>query len=109
MIVNADRPGVSVEETQPEDKAATAKKRGGGPRTPEGKERCKRNALKHAMLAEHLLTEELATVVAVRTLEFVAEFVPSTPYETWLVGQIALATAKLDHLENLMIVDHQRG
>ena len=36
------------------------KKRGGGPRTPEGRERSKRNALKHGLLAQVVFPDDLA-------------------------------------------------
>src|SRR4051794_35356542 len=104
MIVDTERP----QTTPPQPQASTAKKRGGGAKTPEGKERCKRNALKHSLLAEMILTDDLAAVVAVRAVEFRREFAPQTPYEAWLVGEIALATAKLDHAAKLTLVDHQR-
>src|SRR4051794_27253033 len=90
-----------------EDTSA-GKKRGGGPRTAEGRERAKRNALKHGLMAESVLPDDLAEVVAARTVAFNVEFAPATPYERWLVGQMALATAKLDRCAVLKILDLQR-
>ena len=55
-----------------------------------------------------VLTEDLAIAVAQRTTDFIAEFAPQTPYETWLVGEMALNTAKLDQCAEMMLVDYQR-
>ena len=86
----------------------TPKKHGGGPRTPEGKERSQRNALRHGMLAEVVFPDDLAAAIANRTAELVDEFVPATPYEAFLVGEMAKATAKLDRCSEMAIVDLQR-
>src|SRR5258708_20422882 len=92
MIDDLERPEAPGPETPP----APARKRGGGPRTPEGKEQSKRNALKHGMRAKVLLPDDLASAVAERTAELAGEFLPGSPYEEWLVGQMALASARLD-------------
>src|SRR5207302_6849310 len=47
-------------------------------------------------------------VLDVRIIEFTEQFAPRTPYETWLVGQIARATVKLDRCEEMTLVDLQR-
>src|SRR5262245_66408419 len=107
MKVDTERPGAppSAIEAQASATAPTARKRGGGPRTPEGKENSKRNAVRHSLTSEEVLTEELAAVLASRAVEFRAEFGPRTPYEDWLVGQIARATVQLDRCHELMLVD----
>src|SRR4051812_39546985 len=84
-------------------------KRGGGPRSPEGKRRSRRNALKHGIRSATLLPDDLAALVGRRTEELAAEFQPRTPYEHWLVGQMALASARLDRCAAMMIVDIGRG
>src|SRR5262245_8080201 len=81
------------------------KRRGGGPRTPEGKERSKRNAIKHGLRAKSLLPEDLADAVAKRTEQFAEEFAPETAYEEFLVGQMALASVRLDRCAELSMVD----
>src|SRR4051812_9614169 len=101
MIDDLERPEAPGPETPP----APAKKRGGGPRTPEGKEQSKRNALKHGMRAKVLLPDDLAAAVAERTAELAGEFLPGSPYEEWLVGQMALASARLDRCAELAIAD----
>ena len=90
------------------DLEPTPKKRGGGPRTPEGKERSKRNSLRHGMLAEVIFPDDLAAAIADRTADLVAEFVPATPFEAFLIGEMAKATAKLDRCSEMAIVDLQR-
>src|SRR4051812_28163733 len=105
MIDDLERP----EAPGPEIPPAPAKKRGGGPRTPEGKEQSKRNALKHGMRAKVLLPDDLAAAVAGRTAELADEFLPGSPYEEWLVGQMALASARLDRCAELAIADLRRS
>ena len=80
----------------------------GGPRTPEGKERSRRNALKHGLRSKTLLPDDLADAVAARTIEFTTEFAPASPYENWLVGQQALAATRLDRCAELAIADLER-
>src|SRR5258705_309037 len=80
----------------PESPPAPAKKRGGGPRTAEGKEQSKRNSLKHGMRAKVLLPDDLAAAVAERTAELTDEFGPESPYEEWLGGHMAPAATRLD-------------
>src|SRR5258705_9060172 len=104
MIDDLERPEAPGPETPP----APARKRGGGPRTPEGKEQSKRNALKHGMRAKVLLPDDLAAAVAERTAELAGEFLPGSPYEEWLVGQMALASARLDRCAELAIADLRR-
>src|SRR4051794_3845036 len=73
------------------------KRRGGGPKTPEGRDRARRNALKHGMMARVVFPEELDIAIARRTDELKREFSPATPYEEQLVVEMARATAKLDY------------
>jgi hypothetical protein len=102
-------PDIAVSATPtPTDIEPAPKRRGGGPRTPGGKERSKRNALKHGLRAESLLPDDLADAVAARTTEFAAEFAPETAYEEFLVGQMALASVRLDRCAGLAMVDSAR-
>ena len=88
---------------------AAPKKRGGGPRTQEGRDQSRCNALKHGMRAKLLLPDDLAAAVALRRDQLAAEFGPSTAYEDWLVGEMALASARLDRCAEMALVDLQRG
>src|SRR5262249_45106293 len=98
-------PDVAVTPTPAEP---APKRRGGGPRTPGGKERSKRNSLKHGLRAESLLPDDLADAVATRTEQFADEFQPQTAYEEFLVGQMALASVRLDRCAELSMVDIAR-
>jgi hypothetical protein len=82
--------------------------RSGGPKTPEGKERSRRNALKHGLRAKVLTPDEMIDDVITRTADFAKELQPRTAYQEWLVAQIALATVQLDRCAALGIVDLQR-
>src|SRR3954451_3116613 len=82
--------------------------RSGGPKTPEGKERSRRNALKHGLRAKVLVPDEMIEDVRNRTADFAREFQPRTTYQEWLVGEIALATVRIDRFAALSIVALQR-
>jgi hypothetical protein len=110
MIDVLDRPIVPEVEAEAESPPAPpAQKRGGGPRTEQGRLVSRRNALKDGLRAKVLLPDGLEAVIAARTAEFDEQFQPESPYETWLVGEIAQATAKLDRCAELTIIDLERG
>ncbi len=52
-----------------------------------------------------MLPDDLAAIVARRTAEFAAEFQPRSPYEAFLVREMALASARLDRCAEMSIVD----
>ena len=93
---------------QPIPSEPTPAPRAGGPRTPEGKQRSRRNALKHGLRATVLTPDEMIDDVIHRTVDFVKELQPRTVYQEWLVSQIALATVQLDRCAALGILDLQR-
>lgn len=78
-----------------------SKPRSGGPKTQAGKDASRRNALKHGMRAEVVLPDEMAAGVAERTAKLCDEMHPNTPYETFLVGQIALASIRIERCVEL--------
>ncbi|MEO6812000.1 MAG: hypothetical protein ABI353_23060 [Isosphaeraceae bacterium] len=88
--------------------APARKPRSGGPRTQAGKDAARRNALKHGMRAEVLIPDDLAELVADRTIQFNDQFRPASPYEEWLIGQVAKQTALLDRCGEMAIADLQR-
>src|SRR5207253_2015559 len=106
MIDAPDRP--IAPDTGPEA-GATPKKRGGGPKTAAGKESSKRNSLQHGLMAKVVLPDDLAAAVVARTAALAAEFLPTSPHEAWLVGEMARAIAKLDRCAEMTIVDLQRS
>src|SRR5207248_4167318 len=83
-------------------------KRGGGPRTPEGVDASKRNALKYGLMAKEIFPAELQALIDGRTAGFTAQFQPTTPYEDFLIVEMGRAAGKLDRCDQLMHVDLQR-
>src|SRR5438270_6077738 len=84
------------------------KKRGGGPKTPEGKARAKFNSMKHGLRAKVLLPAELVAAYEGHKAELTRQFAPATQYEAWLVGEMAMAMARLDRCANMSVCDLQR-
>jgi hypothetical protein len=97
----------TVSHANPTD-AAAPRKRGGGPKTPEGRERSRRNSLRHGLCSNEVLPYDLGEAVARRTEELTAEFQPRSPYAALQVGQMALAAAKLDRCAAMTIADVRR-
>src|SRR4051794_21702273 len=89
------RPSMSQQPTPHPDEPTPAQ-RPGGPKTPEGKARSRRNALKHGLRAKVLTPDAMIDDVRNRTTDFTREFRPTTTYQEWLVGEIALATVRID-------------
>src|SRR3954463_10812111 len=87
---------------------AAPKKRGGGPRTPEGKARAKYNSMKHGLRAKGLLPAQLVAAYEAHKAELTRQFAPASQYETWLVGEMAMAMARLDRCADLGVADLQR-
>src|SRR5947209_2459005 len=100
MTVTAvhDRP----DEPAPQD---APRKRGGGPKTQEGRDRAKRNSLKHGMRAKEVFPDDLAAAVQACIDELVAAFRPTTPYEMRLVVDMGRAHAQIDRCETHKLVD----
>src|SRR5262245_18201599 len=94
--------------TEASNLAPPRKPRSGGPHTPEGKLRSRRGALKHGLRAQVVLLGELAERVARRTDELTAEWKPEKPYQVWLVGEAARASAQLDCCAELAVADLRR-
>jgi hypothetical protein len=68
-----------------------------GPRTPEGKNRSRMNALKHGMCAKVIpLPNENPAEVAAREQAFIDQYQPKTPRDAFLVHVAALATLQFD-------------
>jgi hypothetical protein len=110
MIIDADRTDAPLAADRPEaDRPPPVpKKRGGGPRTPQGRERSRRNSLKHGLCSKVVLTNDLGEKVARRTEEFTADFQPRSPYAAFQVRQMALAAARLDLCAEMTVADVRR-
>jgi hypothetical protein len=79
-----------------------------GPRTDEGKEQSRRNALKHGLTgAGVVLPEDVEDAVDERYEEWAQEFGPATPYQRFLVEQIALNSVRLERCSKQAI--YERG
>jgi hypothetical protein len=87
---------------------APRKKRGGGPKTEAGKQSSRWNAYQHGMRAKVLMPDDMAAAVAERKDDLLQEFGPDSPYEEWLLGEMALAGTRLERLAMLSIADLQR-
>jgi hypothetical protein len=85
-----------------------AKKRGGGPKTPEGKSRSRRSALKDGFRAQVVLPDDLAAIVTERTARFTAELVPTNLDEEMLVRVMALTSAQYERAASMAVADLQR-
>src|SRR5262249_46638591 len=88
--------------------AEPPKKRGGGPKTPEGILNSSRNSTTHGLRATVLLPADLAATVKERTAQFIEQIQPQTPLEFWLVGDIALNSARIDRCAELLQSDLER-
>ena len=105
MTVNTNQQATPGTKAEAETRAPTGTRppgSGGGPRTPEGKERSKRNAMKHCLTAEDSPRSSTSGPPSSATSS------PQTPYQEWLVGEIATATVQLDHCHELMLLDLRR-
>ena len=80
-------------------------KRRGGPTTPEGKRRSRRNSLKRGLRSKILFPEDLAEIVEKRILDFTGEFAPKTPYEQMLVRDMATSSVRFERCAALAIAD----
>src|SRR5436309_647175 len=67
-----------------------------GPKTPEGKDRARRNALKHGLRAEALaLPHEDPSAVAAQVFDWIDHYQPDGPAELVLVEEAARAALRL--------------
>jgi len=68
-----------------------------GPKSAEGKEASRRNALRHGLAAEKLvLPEEEAEVVAARIEAWTPSLKPRDAYDDWLVSEVVVSSVKID-------------
>jgi len=74
-----------------------------GPKTPEGKERASRNALKHGLRAEKLMVVKGESPEAFAAFEaaLVADLAPAGALQTLLAGRIARAAWRLERAERI--------
>jgi hypothetical protein len=71
-----------------------------GPRTPEGKERSRANALKHGLCAS-VVVEENLELVQERTNRLFFALKPQNEYHNWLVDKAAILSIRIDRSERM--------
>ena len=79
--------------------------RSGGPRTPEGKEQSRRNALKRGLRSKIVFPDDLNVLVEQRIKDFFADFDPKSTYEEMLVRDMAVSSARFERCASLSIAD----
>jgi len=85
-----------------------------GPKTAEGKDASRRNALKHGMAAEKLvLPHEEVEVIAARIVAWTPSFQPQDAYGGWLVEQLVVSSVQVEqcqaHANSLRTVQAARA
>ena len=71
-----------------------------GPRTPEGKEKSRANALKHGLCSSVVVPEDAAAVQG-RAMAYWRTLRPQNEFHSWLVDQIAVLTLRVDRCERI--------
>jgi hypothetical protein len=71
-----------------------------GPRTTEGKQASRANAIVHGLCASVCVPED-AKAVSVRASQFFDTLRPQDDFQCWLVSEISLATWKIDQAERI--------
>ena len=79
--------------------------RSGGPRTAEGKDVSRRNALKRGLRSKLVFPDDVADLVEKRTRDFFAEFSPRSTYEEVLVRDMATASIRFERCASLSVAD----
>ncbi len=68
-----------------------------GPKTAEGKDASRRNALTHGMAARTLvLPDEEGAVIAARIVAWTPVLLPQDEYDDWLVAEMAVSSVRID-------------
>jgi hypothetical protein len=71
-----------------------------GPKTPEGKDRSRANALKHGLCSTVLVPEDMASIQA-RSENWFFALKPQNPHQSWMVDQISVISLRLDRAERI--------
>ncbi len=79
-----------------------------GPKTPEGKERSRANALKHGLCSSALVPEDLAAIQA-RSYEWYYALKPQNRFQSWMVDQVAVISLRIDRSERMERRARDRG
>src|SRR3954470_17646791 len=71
-----------------------------GPRTEEGKQRSRANALKHGLCASVVVAEDV-TLVQQRTSDWFEALKPQNEFHSWLVDEVAIISLRIDRCERM--------
>jgi hypothetical protein len=71
-----------------------------GPKTPEGKERSRANALKHGLCAAVVVPESVE-LIQQRACDFYDTLRPQNEYHSWLVDKVAILSIRIDRCERI--------
>ena len=91
--------------TEPSTQASPIAKRSGGPRTAEGKEASRKNALKRGLRSQIVFPDDMTELVEQRVVDFNSEFAPKSPYEATLVRVMAVSSARLERCASFSVAD----
>jgi hypothetical protein len=104
VMPEAGQPAAGEARSEPADR-----KRGGGVRTPEGKNVSRRNSLDFGLWALKVFPQDLQAEIDVCTAELTAQFKPRSAYEVRLVKEAGRATAQAEFAELHIQVEQQRA
>src|SRR3954468_7214301 len=71
-----------------------------GPKTQEGKQRSRANALKHGLCASVVVAED-ARLVQQRTSDWFDALKPQSEFHSWLVDEVAIISLRIDRCERM--------
>src|SRR5260370_12695982 len=71
-----------------------------GPKTEEGKQRSRANALKHGLCASVVVAED-AKLVQQRASDWFDALKPQNEYQSWMVDEIAIISLRIDRCERI--------
>ena len=87
---------------------SATRKRGGGNQSSRGRDRSRANSLKDGLRSKVVFTQDMTNAILEKTSILTEEFKPETPYERMIIGEMAIARAKLEHASRLIIEDIDR-
>ncbi len=109
MIATLDALDItSPQENTIESEAPAPRRRGGGPKTEEGKNASRRNSLKHSLRSTLILPDELQSAYVELKTAYFAELKPVGRVEEQLVGRLAFTSVQLDRSADLAIANLRR-
>src|SRR3954447_18939503 len=71
-----------------------------GPKTPEGKERSRANALKHGLCSSVVVAED-AKLVQDRAYDYFGALKPQNHFQAWLVTEVSLLSIRTERCERI--------